>query len=149
MKSDGPSDCSLDPAAPDHGARCDKGLFPMSKQYRLLIGGGGVEGAGGTYPIINPATEQGGGGGPGGSVQQAIDAARAAQEAFPAWSRTPAAERARLLGLVAEKLAQRQADFVPLIIAETGATAQVGSRMQVPVAIERFQRYAASAGRSI
>ena len=32
---------------------------------------------------------------------------------------------------------------MPLIISETGATATVGSRMQVPVAIERFQRYAA------
>lgn len=121
----------------------------MSKQYRLLIGGEWVEGAGGTYPVVNPATEQVVGEAPEASVQQALDAARAAHEAFPAWSRTPAAERARLLGLVAEKLAARQADLVPLIISETGATAQVGSKMQVPVAIERFQRYAASAGRSI
>ena len=121
----------------------------MTKQYKLLIGGEWVEGADGTYPIINPATEQVVGEAPEGSVQQALDAARAAQDAFPAWSRTPAAERARLLGLVADKLAERQADLVPLIIAETGATAQVGSRMQVPVAIERFRRYASSAGRSL
>ena len=41
-----------------------------------------------------------------------------------------------------------QDDLVPLIIAETGATAAVGSRMQVPVAIERFERYARDAGRT-
>lgn len=119
------------------------------KQYRLLIGGEWVDGAGGTYPIVDPATEQVVGEAPEASVQQALDAARAAQDAFPAWSRTPAAERARLLGIVAERLAVRAPDLVPLIIAETGATAQVGSKMQVPVAIERFERYAAAATRSI
>ncbi len=121
----------------------------MTKRYRLLIGGEWVDGAGGTYPVVNPATEQVIGEAPEGSVQQALDAARAAHDALPTWSRMPATERARLLGVVAERLAVRQADLVPLIIAETGATAQVGSKMQVPVAIERFQRYAAAAGRSI
>ena len=33
-------------------------------------------------------------------------------------------------------------ELLPLVIAETGATATVGSRMQVPVAADRFERYA-------
>lgn len=119
------------------------------KQYKMLIGGEWVDGASGTYPIVNPATEQVIGHAPEAAVQQALDAARAAQEAFPAWSRTPATQRARLLSEVVTRLQARQADLVPLIISETGATAQVGSKMQVPVAIERFQRYAAAAGRSL
>ena len=40
-------------------------------------------------------------------------------------------------------------ELVPLIISETGATATVGSRMQVPVAIERFQRYARDAAKDL
>ncbi len=117
----------------------------MAKQYRLLIGGEWVEGAAGTYDIVNPATEEVVGQAPEASVAQAHEAARAAQEAFPHWWRTPPAERARLLQAVADRLRERQGELVPLIISETGATAQVGSRMQVPVAIERFERYARGA----
>ena len=36
----------------------------------------------------------------------------------------------------------KSAELLPLVIAETGATATVGSRMQVPVAADRFERYA-------
>jgi len=117
----------------------------MTKHYRLLIGGEWVDGDEGVYDIVNPATEQVVGSAPEASVDQALAAARAAQQAFPAWWRTPAAERARLLNAVADKLLERSADLVTLIISETGATAMVGSRMQVPVAIERFQRYARGA----
>ncbi len=119
------------------------------KRYRLLIDGQWVDGAEGSTPVINPATEEIVGHAPEASVQQANDAARAAQRAFPGWWSTPASERARLLQAVADRLRERQGDLVPLIISETGATAQVGSRMQVPVAIERFERYARSAARSL
>ncbi len=121
----------------------------MTKQYRLLIHGEWVEGANGTYDIVNPATEQVVGVAPEASVDQALAAARAAQEAFPAWWRTPPAERARLLMAVADALRERMTELVPLIISETGATAMVGSRMQVPVAIERFERYARGATKDL
>ena len=121
----------------------------MTKHYRLLIGGEWVDGDEGVYDIVNPATEQVVGSAPEASVDQALAAARAAQQAFPAWWRTPAAERARLLNAVADKLRERSADLVTLIISETGATAMVGSRMQVPVAIERFQRYARGASKDL
>ena len=117
----------------------------MSKHYRLLIGGEWVDGANGTYSIVNPATEEIVGEAPEASVDQALAAARAAQEAFPKWASTPPAERARLLDAVTTKLRERAGDLVPLIISETGATATVGSRMQVPVAIERFERYSRGA----
>ena len=117
----------------------------MSKHYRMLIGGEWVDGANGTYSIINPATEEVVGEAPEASVDQALAAARAAQDAFPKWANTPPAERARLLAAVTDKLRERAGDLVPLIISETGATATVGSRMQVPVAIERFERYSRGA----
>ncbi len=121
----------------------------MTKHYRLLIGGEWVDGDNGSYDIINPATEQVVGSAPEASVEQALAAARAAQEAFPKWWRTPPEERARLLAAVTEKLKERMADLIPLIISECGATALVGSRMQVPVAIERFERYAKAATKDL
>jgi len=124
-------------------------MSTSDKRYRLLIGGEWVDGAEGTTPIVNPATEEVVGHAPEASVAQAQAAARAAQEAFPKWWRTPPAERARLLQAVADKLVERQSSLVPLIISETGATAMVGSRMQVPVAIERFERYAKAAARNL
>lgn len=117
----------------------------MAKHYRMLIGGQWVDGELGTQPVINPATELVVGEAPQASVAQAEAAAQAACDALPGWWATPPAERARLLQAVADRLRERQAELVPLIISETGATAQVGSRMQVPVAIERFERYAKGA----
>ncbi len=117
----------------------------MAKHYRMLIGGEWVDGASGSRPIINPANGETVGEAPQASVEQAEAAAQAARNAFPGWWATPPAERARLLQAVADRLRERQPDLVPLIISETGATAMVGSRMQVAVAIERFERYAKGA----
>ena len=115
------------------------------REWKLLIDGELVAGEAGTTPIINPATEEPVGHAPEASVAQAEAAARAAQDAFPKWAATPVEERAELLRAVTDRLLKAAPELVPLIISETGATATVGSRMQVPVAIERFQRYARDA----
>ena len=62
----------------------------QNHEWKLLIGGELVAGEAGTAPIVNPATEEVVGEAPEASVAQAEAAARAAQEAFPAWSATPA-----------------------------------------------------------
>ena len=119
----------------------------MTKTYRLLINGEWVDGANGTTSIINPADGSVVGEAPEASVEQAAEAAAAAQAAFPVWAATPPAERAALLMKAAEALDARGSDLVPLIISETGATASVGSKMQVPIAITRMREYAAMAAR--
>ena len=58
------------------------------KQYRCLIGGEWVDGAAGTYGIVNPATEEIVGEAPEASAADAEAAARAAHDALPAWKRT-------------------------------------------------------------
>ncbi len=113
--------------------------------YRLLIGGEWVEGADGAYPVVNPATESEIGQAPEASPQQALDAARAASEAFASWSVTSQEERSNLLDAAGKALLARRDEFVPLVIAETGCTATVGKAMQVPQAAVRFQRYARGA----
>lgn len=111
-------------------------------EYKLLIGGEWVDGSDGTYPIVNPATEQVVGHAPNASVADAEAAAEAAAAAFPAWSRTSPAERAALLEKAAALLDQRYAELVPLVQAETGATLRVTKQMQVPMAAVRLRRYA-------
>jgi acyl-CoA reductase-like NAD-dependent aldehyde dehydrogenase len=110
-------------------------------ETKLLIGGRWVEAGDGTYDIINPATEGVVGQAPNASVEDARAAAAAAAEAFPAWAATPVEERLALLKKASAAIQARNDDLVPLVIAETGATARVGSRMQVPVSAARFDRY--------
>jgi acyl-CoA reductase-like NAD-dependent aldehyde dehydrogenase len=110
-------------------------------ETRLLIGGTWVEAGDGTYDIINPATEQVVGQAPNASAEDAANAAAAAAEAFPAWAATPAEERLSMLKAAGAAIRAQNDELVPLVIAETGATASVGSRMQVPVSAARFDRY--------
>ncbi len=113
--------------------------------YRLLIGGAWVDGSAGTYPVINPATEDIVGEAPEATAADALAAASAARAAQPKWEATRPEERARLLQAVADRLRERQTELLPLIIAETGATLSVGSSLQVPMCANRFERYARGA----
>lgn len=110
--------------------------------YRLLIGGEWTAGGGGTYDIINPATEEVVGQSPEATVDDAKAACAAARAAADGWARTKPEERARLLDAVADKLVERGKQYLDLVIAETGATLSVGSALQVPQAITRFRDYA-------
>jgi len=117
----------------------------MSKQVNeanLYINGKWVPASGGTYDIINPATEEVVGQAPNASVSDAIAAAAAAKAAFPMWSAMAVEERSVLMNNAADAIRDRAPELLPLVIAETGATATVGSKMQVPVAADRFARYA-------
>jgi acyl-CoA reductase-like NAD-dependent aldehyde dehydrogenase len=116
--------------------------LPPRDEPNLLIGGKWVEAGRGTYDIVNPATEGLVGRAPEASVEDAEAAAEAAAEALPAWSAVPVEERCDLMRRAAQAIRAKAAELLPLVIAETGATAMVGSRMQVPVAADRFERYA-------
>jgi acyl-CoA reductase-like NAD-dependent aldehyde dehydrogenase len=121
----------------------------MAKHYKLLIGGEWVDGSDGTYGIVNPATEEIVGEAPEASAADAEAAAQAAAAALPAWKRTTPQERANLLAALAVEIKQRSDDLLPLIMAETGATLSVGSALQVPQAVARFERYARGALQAI
>jgi acyl-CoA reductase-like NAD-dependent aldehyde dehydrogenase len=108
----------------------------------LLIDGEWVAASGGTYEIINPATEQVVGHAPNATADDALAAAKAAKAALPAWSAMSADDRATLMAKAADAIRAKAPELLPLVIAETGATLAVGSGMQVPVAADRFNRYA-------
>ncbi|MBL7500895.1 aldehyde dehydrogenase family protein [Frankia sp. CNm7] len=109
---------------------------------RIYVAGEWVEPAEGHYPVVNPATEEVIGEAPEASAAQAEQAAAAARAAFSGWASASQAHRAEVLGRIADLLTKYNDDLVPLVQAETGATMRVASTMQVPVAVERFQRYA-------
>jgi acyl-CoA reductase-like NAD-dependent aldehyde dehydrogenase len=113
-----------------------------SDEHQVLIGGKWVDASDGTYDIVNPATEAVVGRAPNASASDALAAAEAAKEAQPAWAALSQDERSALMRNAAAAIRDKAAELLPLVIAETGATATVGSRMQVPVAADRFERYA-------
>jgi len=115
------------------------------KPYRNLIGGSWLEGGGGSYGIVNPATEEVIDEAPESTAADAEAAAEAARAALPAWKRTSPEERANLLQKLADEVRKRNDALLPLIMAETGATLKVGSSLQVPQAVARFERYAKGA----
>jgi len=115
---------------------------PTARNTQLLIGGKWVDAGSGTYDVVNPATEGLVGAAPDADAGDARAAAAAAREALPEWSAMATEDRSALMRKAAEAVRARAADLLPLVIAETGATATVGSRMQVPVAADRFDRYA-------
>jgi len=117
-------------------------MATATTDYRNHIGGEWVAGSAGSYAIVNPATEQVIAEAPEASVADALAAAAAARAALPGWKRTPPEERANLLQKLADAVRARGDDLLPLIMAETGATLTVGSALQVPQALNRFETYA-------
>ncbi|MGA2522109.1 MAG: aldehyde dehydrogenase family protein [Acidimicrobiales bacterium] len=118
----------------------------VKDERRLLIGGTWVDASGGTYEVMNPATEEVVGVAPIATVADAEAAAAAARAAQPGWAATPVGERMALMARAAEAIRARAEELLPLVIAETGATAAVGSRLQLPIAADRFERYSRDPG---
>ncbi|WP_028802760.1 aldehyde dehydrogenase family protein [Streptomyces sp. 142MFCol3.1] len=114
----------------------------MTGEQRLFIGGAWVEPEHGHYEVIDPATEEAVGLAPEASRDQVHAAAAAAREAFGAWSRTPAEERAAVLGRAAGIIQRNVLPYAELARAESGATTGTARAMQVGVAVARFRRYA-------
>ena len=117
----------------------------VGDSFELWIGGKPVAGGGGSYEILNPATEEVVGLAPEATADDARSAAAAAAAAFPAWSRTAPEERARLLERAAGLIEARGAELGRLAQAETGQVASMSVAMNVGVCIARLRRYARGA----
>ena len=111
---------------------------------RILIGGEWVSAAGGTYEIVNPATEEAAGRAPEASVAQVNAAARAAREAFERgpWRRMSGAERGALLREAAERFRREMPSLFDLTVAETGALRPIAEKLQVGEVVARLAKYA-------
>jgi betaine-aldehyde dehydrogenase len=89
-------------------------------ETRLLIGGERVPGDGPELAVENPFTEETLGTLGAASADQVDAAVAAAREAFKAWERTPAVERAEMLHEVAARLRADTDELADLMSAEGG-----------------------------
>ena len=91
------------------------------KTYQLYINGQWVEAAGGkTFAVHNPATDEIIGEAADAGAAEAEAAVKAAHDAFPAWAKRPADERAELLHKAFDILKSRIEDHARILTQENG-----------------------------
>lgn len=94
-------------------------------------------------PVTNPATDEVIAEVAAGSADDVDRAVAAARAAFDGWAATPVAERARLLGAVAQGLVDRADELAVLISSEMGAPVSFARAAQVPLPTNSFAQSAA------
>ena len=105
--------------------------------YKLLIGGEWVAGGDGAYAIVNPATEEVVAEAPEASADQARAAAARRAGGVPGVVADRSRRSApRLLQAAADAVKARAKEFVPLVIAETGCTYNVGQHDAGPDGVD-------------
>jgi aminomuconate-semialdehyde/2-hydroxymuconate-6-semialdehyde dehydrogenase len=108
-----------------------------------FIGGEFVPPTGGKYfEDINPATEEWIAEVPDSDASDIDRAVAAARAAFPAWSRTPAAERSKLLLRLADLIERNFDELARLESCDNGKAISLARRLDIPRAIQNFQFFA-------
>lgn len=100
--------------------------------------------AGHYLDVFEPATGQLQARCPDSDAADVALAAEAAQRAFPAWSRLPAAERAQRLNRLADRIEQQQEDFAQAESRDSGKPLQLARSVDIPRAISNLRFFAAA-----
>jgi succinate-semialdehyde dehydrogenase/glutarate-semialdehyde dehydrogenase len=111
----------------------------------LFIGGEWAKGSG-TFPVLDPATEEPLAEVADGTAADALDALGAAQAALPGWAATPPRQRAEVLRKAFELMTARSEQFARLMSAENGKSLR-DARGEAAYAAEFFRWYAEEAVR--
>jgi len=120
----------------------------MSYEYRQRIGGKWRDASnGGTWDVINPATEDVFRTVPFGDAEDCRAAIAAATEAFPSWSQKTAYDRAALLKRAAEMMRQRADDLAQTTVCESGKPL-AQAKGEWGVAADLFEWFAEEAKRA-
>src|SRR2546422_459495 len=112
---------------------------------RLYIGGQWVDAlAGGTFPTINPATEETLTRAAEGRAEDIDRAAVAARQAFETgtWAKMSGADRGRILWRVGDLTESRLAEIAEVETLDSGKTITESSRVDVPMAADCFRYFA-------
>jgi acyl-CoA reductase-like NAD-dependent aldehyde dehydrogenase len=114
------------------------------KPGKLWIGGEWVDAASGkTFPTVNPATEEVLTEVAEAGPEDVSHAARAARRAYEeVWSRTPAADRARVLYRTGELILKYRDELAELESLDQGKVIFESSKVDVPMAADAFIYYA-------
>jgi aminomuconate-semialdehyde/2-hydroxymuconate-6-semialdehyde dehydrogenase len=119
--------------------------MPRSTRHKLqnFIGGEFVAPAGGGYfDDINPATEEVIAAIPDSDAADVDRAVDAAQAAFPGWSRTPAADRSKLLLRLSDLIEKNFDELARLESCDNGKPIALARRLDIPRAVANFRFFA-------
>jgi aminomuconate-semialdehyde/2-hydroxymuconate-6-semialdehyde dehydrogenase len=120
--------------------------MPRSSRLRRLgnfIGGRFVPPHSGSYlPVVNPATEEVIAELPDSDARDVDHAVGAAREAFPAWSRTGAEERSRVLLKLADLIEHDLEQLARIESEDSGKTIALARRLDIPRAVANFRFFA-------
>ena len=94
------------------------------------------------FDDVNPATTAVIAEIPDSDERDIDDAVHAAKTAFPAWSRTPAAERSRLLLKLAELVEQNLDELARMESIDNGKTLSLAKKLDIPRAVLNFRFFA-------
>jgi len=120
----------------------------MSYQYRQWIDGEWCEAKnGGTWDVLNPATEEVVRTVPFGDAEDCRAAIAAAARAFPSWSRKTAYERASLLEKASNMIRERSAELARTTVMESGKPL-AQAKGEWGVAADLFEWFAEEAKRA-
>lgn len=120
----------------------------MSNQYQQYIGGEWCKARnGGTWDVLNPATEEVVRTVPFGDAEDCRAAIGAAARAFPSWSQKTAYERAALLKKAADLIRERSADLARTTVTECGKPL-AQAKGEWGVAADLFEWFAEEAKRA-
>ncbi len=115
----------------------------QSSRLQNFIGGRFVPPASGTYfPDVNPATEETIAEIPDSDARDVDAAVRAARVAFPAWSKTPAEQRSRLLLNLADVIERSSDELARCESQDNGKPLSLAKRMDIPRAVANFRFFA-------
>jgi len=107
----------------------------IDNEFREAIGGGWID-------DVEPATGEVFAQIADSDARDVHEAAAAAKRAFPAWSRTPAAERSRLILALADLIERDLDELAQLESRDNGKTVSLAKRLDIPRAVANFRFFA-------
>ncbi|MGO9772458.1 MAG: aldehyde dehydrogenase family protein [Roseiarcus sp.] len=120
----------------------DDAVASAVQHRRMLIGGRWVESASGAViEVENPARKERIAEVPRGAAVDVDSAVRAAQAAFPAWSKRPPRERGKLLLQIAQAIESRVEELAYTIALETGNAIRNQARPEAAMAVDIFRYF--------
>ena len=107
----------------------------IDNEFREAIGGGWID-------DVEPATGEVFAQIADSVARDVDEAAAAAKRAFPSWSRTPAAERSRLILALADRIERDLDELARLESRDNGKTVSLAKRLDIPRAVANFRFFA-------
>jgi len=119
-----------------------RAIVDLKSSYGLFIDGEFVEGTGGTFKSISPASEEVLAEVTEGSAADVDRAVKAARKAFTKWSALPGRERAKYLYRIARIIAERSREFAVLETLDNGKPIKETRDVDLPLVSQWFFYYA-------